>query len=92
MFLGFERTRQDSYVIIWFIVKPCLQKIWFFVCLNNNFRILVHYARLWNGLPTEITREGKTWEAGAVFESDIFTHTLTLNAAKDYAKQYGWNF
>jgi hypothetical protein len=53
---------------------------------------LVHYARYWNRLPPAFTRNGKGYEAGDVFESDIFGHTLTLNKVTDYAKQYGWNF
>lgn len=53
---------------------------------------LVHYSRLWNGLPVNFKRNGQEYEAGQVFESDIFGHVLTLNKVTDYAKQYGWNF
>lgn len=53
---------------------------------------LVHYSRKWNNLPQRITINGIEYEAGEVFETAIFGHVLTINAAKNYATQYGWTF
>jgi len=63
----------------------------FFVALTILHEF-VHYARFWNRLPVDFTRNGKQYEAGEVFESDIFGHVLTLNQVTNYAKQYGWTF
>ncbi|MFC0779385.1 hypothetical protein [Flavobacterium sp. HJSW_4] len=49
---------------------------------------LIHYARGVNNLPQKVD----TYEAGQVFENNVFGKVLGSSNVKNLWKQYGWNF
>ncbi|MEO8236545.1 MAG: hypothetical protein ABI576_00455 [Flavobacterium sp.] len=53
---------------------------------------LVHFGRHFNNLPQRVTINNKTFEAGEVFETNIFRKVLGSSNIENLAKQYGWRF